>query len=52
MEADRIVTEQHKRREGYWPNYEQACKSEQDFMRKIVVGDTGKPTSVQGKEDK
>ena len=37
MEADRIVTEQHKRREGYWPYYEQARKSEQDFMRKTLL---------------
>ena len=37
MEADRTVTEQHKRREGYWPYYEQARKSEQDFMRKTLL---------------
>ena len=50
MEADCTVTEQHKRREGYWLYYEQARKSEQDFMRKIVVGDTKKPTSCKEKK--
>ena len=41
MEADSTVTEQqYKRRKGYWLYYEWARKSEQDFMRKIVVGDT------------
>ncbi len=38
MEAYRTVTEQqHKRRKGYWLYYEQARKSEQDFMRKILL---------------
>ena len=38
MEVDRTVTEQqHKRRKGYWLYYEQARKSEQDFMRKTLL---------------